>query len=148
VYGECDVRIASAHYELMIPFGASWVSMSSSSTLVSARQKRSNSDTLRDPRPRCSRRRLQEEPTKRLENRAACQIHRFVGSDEDGGSPGEHRSERRSHRTQRALASEAINSDRATRRAEEEGGDTLFVPERRRSRRAPRRDSREASASE
>jgi hypothetical protein len=28
--------------------------------------------------------------------------------------------------------------DRATRRAEEEGGDMLFVPERRRSRRAPK----------
>ena len=32
--------------------------------------------------------------------------------------------------------------DRATRRAEEEGGDTLFVPEGRQSRRAARRDPR------
>jgi hypothetical protein len=36
------------------------------------------------------------------------------------------------------------NTDRAPRRAEEEGADTLFVGERRRSRRAQRRDPRRA----
>jgi hypothetical protein len=30
---------------------------------------------------------LQEEPTKRLENGAILRHNRFVGSDEDGGSP-------------------------------------------------------------
>ena len=37
------------------------------------------------PRPRFRAADLQEEPTKRVATRAGSQIHRFVGSDEDGG---------------------------------------------------------------
>jgi hypothetical protein len=37
---------------------------------------------------------LQEEPTRPVKNRAVFVRSRFVGSDEDGGLPGEHRSER------------------------------------------------------
>jgi hypothetical protein len=49
-------------------------------------------------------------------------------------------------RAERAPRAEQSNPDRAPRRAEEERGDMLLVPERRRSRRAPRRDPRGASA--
>jgi hypothetical protein len=44
------------------------------------------------------------------------------------------------------IGSQQPNTDRATRRAEKRG-DMRFVPERRRSRRAARRDPRGASAS-
>jgi hypothetical protein len=52
---------------------------------------------------------LQEEPTKRLENRELTLRHnRFVGSDEDGGSPANIAASGASLQTQRALASGTI----------------------------------------
>ena len=42
----------------------------------------------------------------------------------------------------RSRGADSATPDRATRRAEEERADTLLVPERRRSRRAPKRDPR------
>ena len=45
---------------------------------------------------------LQEEPTKRGENRADFQTHRFVGSDEDGGSPANIAASGASEQAQRA----------------------------------------------
>jgi hypothetical protein len=88
---------------------------------------------------------MQEKSTKRVVASAGHVKGGFVGFDEDGGF------RRTSQRAERAIRyserkrAEQSNPDRATRRGEEEGGDALFVPERRRSRRAPRRDPRGAS---
>jgi hypothetical protein len=56
---------------------------------------------------------LQEEPTKRVETELILQCSRFVGSDEDGGSPANIAASEASNWTQRALASGAIKPDRA-----------------------------------
>ncbi len=76
---------------------------------------------------------------------------RSVGSDEDGGNPANIAASEASNQKERdprgaSVASEAIKHRIALRRAEKEGGDLLFVPERRRSRRAGKRDPRGASA--
>jgi hypothetical protein len=72
---------------------------------------------------------LQEQPTKPVESRADFSHGCFVGFDEDGGSPAKIAASGASRRPQRAPASGAIKLRIARRRAEDEGGDTLFVPE-------------------
>ena len=51
---------------------------------------------------------LQEEPTKRVEKESILRHNRFVGPDEDGGSPA-NRSERSEPLDTASAASEAIN---------------------------------------
>jgi hypothetical protein len=51
---------------------------------------------------------LQEKPTKRIENTADHPNSRFVGLDEDGGSPANIAASGASHQTRASLASEAI----------------------------------------
>ena len=53
---------------------------------------------------------LQEEPTKPVEDRAVFVDGRFVGSDEDGGSPANIAASGASHQTQRAQRAEQSNA--------------------------------------
>jgi hypothetical protein len=107
-------------------------------------RRRSRRAPRRDPRSRCPRRRsaggADETP-----HRAGPATHSFRRIRRRRRLSGGHRSERSEPLDTASIASGTIKPDRATRRAEEEGGDMLFVPERRRSRRAPRRDPRGAS---
>jgi hypothetical protein len=91
----------------------------------------------RDPRGRDVRAAdLQEKPTKRVRLRRSFRDSRFVGFDEDGGSPANIAVSGASHWT--PSVSEWSNSNWiARRRAEEERADTLFVGVGRRCWRLP-----------
>jgi hypothetical protein len=88
---------------------------------------------------------LQEEPTKRAKNSADSPTQSFRWIRRRRRLLSEHRSERSEPSDTASVASEAVEHRIAGRRAEEKRGDTLFVHERRRSRRTPERDPREAS---
>jgi hypothetical protein len=107
----------------------------------SARSERSN-QILRDPRPRCSCRRSAggADGTSRDKSRF-CDI--AVSSDPTKAAAPRRTSQRAERAIRRSeLGERAIKHRIARRRAEEERGDMHFVAERRRSRRALKRDPR------
>jgi hypothetical protein len=111
-------------------------------TLFVPERRRSRRAATRDPRGRDVRAAdLQEKLTKRVRLEKIGRDSHFVGFDEDGGTPANIAASGASQQAQRAKRAKQSNRI-ARRRAEEERRDTLFVPERRRSRRAATRDPR------